>query len=149
MTEPQPYRASVGFNVNFTHSSLGDFAHLTPAQEYAIRELYFQALLGSNPAGFAALCARKWDVSGEPANGHLGGSEAHRIAELATGAYNDLKTGTTLKLPSEDPHCVRWEWIDGKLCTIYNYLAPVESCTECPPPGGTYHVIVCNEAPLP
>lgn len=139
------HEVSVGFNVNFTHGSLTNYKRLGPDHEYAVRETYERGLFGDKQVEFDALFAAKRPIIGEALRGHIGGSEAHRIAREAVQAYNSLSTGTELMEPHAEPHCIRYEYFNGKRCVIYNYMTAVMAATNPPPPGGSYHVIICSE----
>lgn len=135
----------VGFSVNFTHESLRNYHHLHADAEQQIRNHYLNALLGAKRAELAAKFSGMYrPMPSGSVSGHIGGMAAHEVAMAAVADFNAIGGGVTLDDPPPMPHCVRYEWIDGVLCTIYNYLTDVGSCTdECPPPGATYHVVVC------
>ena len=138
----------VGFSVEFTHDTLRNFEFMDAARERALREEYLAVLWGARAADFAARFSGGWPTQATPDDGHLGGAEAFRVATDVVAAFNALATGTTLTVPDPEPHCVRYEWIDGKLVVTYNYLVELAATTNgSAPPGGAYHVVVCSDAP--
>ena len=137
----------LGFSVSFLHDSLHHYHHMEPEAEVQLRRQYFQALVGSKKADFAALLRTATFNAPVVASsdGHVGGHQAHELAMTAVHAYNALGTGMSLGDPDEAPHCVQYYVIDGVQHVVYNYLLPVEQCgASCPPPGGTYHVVVSS-----
>lgn len=147
---PSTTQVRLGFKVEFLEPSLGNYRHMQVAEEAALRQSYFDAMVGSQRSAFEALLASAAFRPNEPTtDGFLGAARARELAVLATQSFNALQTGMRFDDPPPEPHCIQWVWIDGQWKVFYNWLLGVAACARCPPPGAYYHVVVQTTTTAP
>ncbi|MBL8896271.1 MAG: hypothetical protein JNM84_01525 [Planctomycetes bacterium] len=146
---PSTTQVRLGFKVEFLESSLGSYRHMNAAAEAALRQQYFDAMVGSQrPAFEALLTSPVFQPVESTTDGFLGAERARELAVIATQSFNALQTGMLFDDPPPEPHCIQWVWIDGQWKVFYNWLLPVAACAQCPPPGAYYHVVVQTTTPF-